>query len=240
MKIIKKTITDQIVESILEQIRKGIYKPGSKLPSQDELSRELEVSRVSIREAMVQLQYMGLIEMRHGEGTFISQNSLESLLSNAIKTSVMAGANKGNLIHLLEVRKIIEQHTVGLAALRREEDKMLQLEEIIKEMESCVDPQSYLTKDLEFHIQIASASGNPILYKLIEIIRYTFWDDKVHVMDIPGLREKAIEYHNLIYSAIQAGNKEKAISVMLEHLIEPERLILEREGAVPSGNLSNS
>jgi GntR family transcriptional repressor for pyruvate dehydrogenase complex len=238
LKIIKKTVTEQIVEYILEQIRKGIYKPGNKLPSQDELSRELEVSRVSIREAMIQLQYMSLIEIHQGEGTFVSQNSLENLMSNALKITVMARANKENLIHLLEVRRIIEQHTIELAVLRGEEDELLPLEEIIKEMDTCIDPQSFLSKDLEFHLQIARASGNPILFKLLEMIRYTFWNELMDVMDIPGLREKAIEYHNLIYGAIQAGNKEKAVRFMLEHLTEPERLILERGDAVSQRDLS--
>ena len=110
--------------------------------------------------------------------------------------------------------------------------------EIIKEMDACIDPQSFLSKDLEFHLQIARASGNPILFKLLEMIRYTFWNELMDVMDIPGLREKAIEYHNLIYGAIQAGNKEKAVRFMLEHLTEPERLILARGEKRPQIGLS--
>jgi GntR family transcriptional repressor for pyruvate dehydrogenase complex len=226
LKVVKKPITDQIIDYVLRQIRKGIYKPGERLPSQDELSRKLEVSRVSVREALVQLQYMGLLEMRQGGGTFVSRNSLENSMSNAIRKTVMGWASKENLIHLLEVRRIIEQHTIELAMERMENDKLLPLQEIIKETESWQDPQSFLSRDLEFHLQIARASGNPVLFRLLEVIRYMFWNELMAVMEIPGVKENATRYHKLIYDAIQARDKEKAVKLILQHLEEPERLML--------------
>lgn len=235
MGIVRKTIAEQIVEYVLEQIDKGVYKPGDRLPSQEELSKELQVSRVSIREALVQLQSMGIVDIRQGEGTFVSHDFLNRSISNAIRTTIVAGNRAENLRHLLEVRRIVEQHTVELAVLRREDEKISPLGEIIREMATCVDSDEFLNQDLEFHLQIARASGNPLLFRLLEMIRHTFWDDLRAVMEIPGLREKAVRYHQDIYEAIKSGDKERAVELMLKHLEEPERTMLERRCATRRG-----
>lgn len=235
MRIVRKTVTEQVAEFVLDEIRKGDYRPGERLPSQDELARQLEVSRVSVREALVQLQSMGVIDIRQGDGTFVNDGFSNNLMTSAMRSSVASGTSKDNLVHLLEVRRIIEQHTVELAAMRAEDDKILPLQDILDEMERSTDPEHFLEEDLEFHLQIARASGNPLLFRLLDIIRHTFWDDLLAVLEIPGLMEQAIQYHRRIYEALKSKDKEAAVRLLLEHLDEPERRLLARGERSRSG-----
>lgn len=228
MKIIKKTVTKQIVDYFIELIRKGYYKSGDKLPSQDELAKELEVSRVSIREAMINLQCKGIIDMKQGEGTFIKNNNLKNIINRTVNNSLLSINDKNNLIYLLEVRRIVEQHTIELAIIRSNKEELFILKNIIIEMHKCKDRKSFLDRDLEFHLQIARLSKNPILFYLLETIRYNFWDELIEVMEIPGVKEKAIKYHHLIYNALESKDREKAIKLMLDHLKEPEKIILKQ------------
>jgi len=230
MRIVRKSITEQVVDYIIEAIRKGYYKSGDRLPSQDELAKELEVSMVSIREAMVSLQCMGIVNIKQGDGTFVNENiNLENIVVCTVKNALSLINYKNSLLYLLELRRIIEQHTVELAITRINKEELFILKEINIKMRECKDEESFLNCDLEFHLEIARLSKNPLLFHLLETIRHSFWRELLEVLKIPGLKEKAVEYHSLIYKAIESKNRKTALKLMLEHLGEPEKIMLKKE-----------
>ena len=227
-KIIKKSVTEQVIEIILDRIDNGIYTIGEQLPSQEAFAKELEVSRVSVREALVQLQCRGILDIRQGEGTFLTASKRITDIEDSIREIYNSKNEVGAFAYILEVRRIVEQHTVELAIERAKTGDIAQLEDILKDMETITDLTDFFSHDLEFHLQIARISQNPILYRLLETIRYSFWDV---LLMMPGLNNpvafKMINAaHRNIYNALVSKDKEKAVHYILEHMEGPEKLIL--------------
>ncbi|MDW7740095.1 MAG: GntR family transcriptional regulator, partial [Bacillota bacterium] len=115
----RKTLNDQVIEIILGKIRDGELKPGERLDSQDELAVKLGVSRSTVREAFSKLASMGVIDILHGQGTFVKKVQDYSYMDNLLASLNLL--DKDSILHVLEVRKVIESSTVQLAAEKADE-----------------------------------------------------------------------------------------------------------------------
>lgn len=143
-----------LVSSLTQQILLGTFKPGDKLPSENTLVREHAVSRTVVREALSKLQASGLVEPRHGIGTFVIERQAQS--------GLRVGAESAARVRdLLELRIGLEGQAAALAALRRTDSQLLRMRQALDDHQdlaaagdSCIEP------DRRFHLLIAEATGN--------------------------------------------------------------------------------
>lgn len=220
--------TKRIYEEIVEQIRKlvteGQLRPGDRLPSERHLAERLQVSRASVREALSALEMMGLLEIRSGEGTYIRQVNIESVIA---PLAWVLSVERDTLLELLEVRKILEVQAVGLAAERSDEEDIAELKEIIQKMKIDLETNQIGEKaDHHFHYAIARATHNKVLIRLMNTIsdtmQQTLKASRVKLYEMDQMPQRLYEEHVAVFEAIQAGKASVARDLMLAHLVGVE------------------
>lgn len=211
----KKNISAEVFEQIKDNIISGEWKPGDKIPSENELGILFGVSRVSIRSAIQRLCVLGLLTTRHGEGTFISELSPDMHMNSLIP---LLALDKTQLIEVLEFRRIIEIESVKLAAQRAQEEDVKELEDIVRIMkENAYDPNKFAEEDSLFHETLVKSSKNSILYKVNTIIRDILLSQQIKIQKIMG-PSLALIYHPAILEAVKKGDAELAGKLMAEHI----------------------
>ena len=127
-----KRVAEEVVEQLKTLIFEGTLKPGVKLPAERELAKSLNVSRVSLREALNTLQGMGLLEIQQGNRTFVRPTTTRSIHDPLVS---FAKSSPSNVLQVLEIRKYLEVGSISLAAERATSDEIARLEQITREME---------------------------------------------------------------------------------------------------------
>jgi GntR family transcriptional repressor for pyruvate dehydrogenase complex len=207
---------DAVLKELQRAISCGVWEPGSKIPPETELARMLGVSRVTVRGAIQKLSSLGILESKQGEGTYVRAFNGSQLI-NAILPSIML--QNDQIAYVLEFRSVIECECAALAALRAtEDDIILRLKENVSKMQH-VDPfsEECSVLDIDFHMQIAKLTGNPILVQIMLIFKEYIFDfirKTAHRMK----ENNALYYHPLIIAAIEEHNDVKASETMNEHL----------------------
>lgn len=222
-----KKVYEQIIDQIKEKIYDGHLKKGDKLPSERALTEELQVSRASIREAFSALEMIGLIESRHGEGTFIKENTDNNFLK---PLSLLFMLEENVQKDLIELRRMIEISGVRFAAWRANQDDLAEIGHWVKLMEeNCGDTDIYWKADREFHYALARATKNRLVYKLLNSISEVIDLYLAHVIKQIVKNENKVELlirqHRNIYDAICKGDQNLAQKAMEEHLAWSEDLI---------------
>jgi GntR family transcriptional repressor for pyruvate dehydrogenase complex len=215
-------VRDQVFDQFQEQVVKGVWKPGEKLPSENELAVSLGVSRVSIREGLQRLVTMGLLETRHGEGTFVKEVTPDLYLNALFPALVLEQAN---IFHVLEYRRSMDTGAVALAVERAAGEDIDEMERIIAVMKECsADAERFAEADLDFHLAVAKAAKNPLFIKVNSIIRNTLSASMTGIVQVLGAKD-GLYYHRKILDAIKARNVQDAVRLMDEHVVRTiERL----------------
>jgi len=216
-KIIKKESTlEVIVQQIKNQIKKGILKPGEKLPSERKLADLLGVSRASVREAIQALAFSGYLEVIQGKGTYI----LEIASKYDEITNFFSKFSNYSLDYLMEARIMLEGEFARLAALNASQEEIDIIEKIFNEIAKSKDLNSFFVKDLEFHLTIAKATHNPIMNGLMKIIGEMLYKETEKIIEMSrDTRENTIETTRNLVQAIKQRNAEQAKELMSKHII---------------------
>src|SRR5215469_4990015 len=176
---------EQIVMQIEESISEGRLKSGDQLPGERELAQQFGVSRTAVREAMKTLCEKGLVEAYSGRGTFVTSGK-----SQSAKHSLHWLANRGdpqNARYVTELREILEPEFTALAAARIEEQQLAMMREAIDVMDrSMQDPDAYIEADLDFHLALAEAAGNPLILALIDSIVAVLREERMRTYYVTG------------------------------------------------------
>ncbi len=211
----KQSVSDEVFEQIKQQIISGQWIPGDKIPSELELAKMFEVSRVSIREAIHRLVGMGVLYVRRGEGTFVSEILPKDYFNTLLPILMVEGAN---LMEMLEFRLILEVETVKLACKRADDDDLSRLDEIVGNMKKYQgDNIKFAAEDLNFHISLAHAAHNSVIVKVNDIIHDMLKIAMEKVVKLTGF-EKGIYYHERILEAVINRDEETAAELMREHI----------------------
>jgi len=222
--VYKSSLSGLIVEKIVQAIKKGELKQGNRLPSMSHLAKKLNVGQSSVREALKQLQIMGLVDVRHGKGIFVREVDIGSVLKDVSNLLIL---KRPDILYLMEARRIVECGTVKLAAQRSSQEEIKELYQLTQRMQfELDDPENFIKDDLDFHLKLAEASKNPILPTFLNSIRSLFLQEQMAVVRLPGAAKRAGHYHMKIYEAIKEHNAEAAAKVMVEHLTNIEKTIL--------------
>jgi len=217
----KEDLTDthlamQVVNHIRTLIENGTLQPGDKIPPEREFAHSLKISRASLRTGIGYLAAMGVMKVRHGVGTFVSDDPAEFGKASFGLMGVLHGFQSWQMF---EVRLILESNLAALAAERAKEEHHTALAEEVAEIFASVDsPSDFLVHDVLFHRILSQASGNPILAALMETITTALYDKRRKTVErSTDLRESA-EMHRMIYRAIRAHDPVEARKLMEQHL----------------------
>jgi GntR family transcriptional repressor for pyruvate dehydrogenase complex len=195
--------------------------PGDKLPPERELVNMLGVSRPSLREALRALAIMNIIEMRQGDGTYITALEPQQLFEHL---ELVFNLDKSTLHQLFEARKVIEVGCVGLAAVRIDDETLAHLKNIVARSEESVeDAEAFLQADVELHETIIQATGNSMLVRFMGSISQLGMASRRVTGGSARVRRASIEDHKAILAALAAHDAEAARTAMLHHLDNVEK-----------------
>lgn len=211
------TLGEQVAAQLAGQVSEGQWLPGDKLPSESELCATLRIGRSTLREALKSLAYVGLVQMRPGEGTYVLDTT-QSLVDR-IRTCGLLKTEK-ELEDVSEARLILETELAAMAAERLEPADLERLEGILEDMKLCLDGdgRNYAALDVDFHLAIAQCSKNQLLHELLVRIRGVLQEFIDKSQELPGIKQNAHEHHAKILAALRQRNPEKARREMRAHL----------------------
>lgn len=215
---IKKVNVGQMVfDQMQELLIRGEWKPGDKLPSENELAEMFNVSRITIRQALQKLSVLGMVETRFGEGSFVKKADIGENMNALVP---MVYLDKSSNLQVFEFREIIDAEAAGLAAERATPDDVCDLEQIMQDMkkyEEAGNTKMFGQKDLEFHLKISQITGNSLLIQTNFILRKILEVSMEDVIDKMGCHP-AMYYHTQILDAIKNKDRNRAMELMREHI----------------------
>ncbi len=206
----------RIADQIARLIRRGEYRPGERLPPERDLARQLEVSRPSVREALIALEVEGYVEVRVGSGVYVTLQRPSARGSSALP------ADSGPF-ELIAARRLLESECAALAARQASPAQIQRMKAALSAMERdrrrAVMP---LDNDRRFHLELAEGSGNSALALAVR----TLWDQRTgplflrleHHFDTPDLWAAAIAEHNAVMAAVENHDAGGARAAMRRHL----------------------
>lgn len=208
-------VTNRIIEYLIRNIEAGVWQTGEKISSENQLTKELGVSRASVRTAIQQLTGIGVLESIHGKGTYLLKSDVKDW-NSAEETITLKDCL--DIAKVLEFRQILEPEACFLAVRRGDEKLVPALEKQLLEMKKNMGNKvCFVQADMKFHERICRAADNPLLLKsLTRVFRET---QKYHekMNDIFGYME-GINYHSQILQAIRDKDDVLAKELMYEHL----------------------
>jgi GntR family transcriptional regulator, transcriptional repressor for pyruvate dehydrogenase complex len=225
------SVTDAAIEKIKEMIVSGELRPGDRLPREADLAQRLGLSRNSLREAVRALSLVRILDVRQGDGTYVT--SLESsVLLDAMSFLVDLQHDHG-VLHVLEARRVLEAAAAALAAQYATEDELAELRRLIDEAGECATVEEFVENDLEFHRVMARASHNPVLASLLESVstrtsRARIWRGITQSGATDGTRAEhraivdALERHRPDLARARATVHVAGVEEWVERALEPE------------------
>jgi len=216
----RRKLSDQVRQRLLLHIRSQEVRPGDALPSERELMERLGVGRPAIREAMQDLQRMGLIEIRHGERARVAEPSIGRMVEQVSETMKHFLSNSpASLENLKEARTTFEREMARTAARMHSAEDLRRLEDILADQtEAMSTTPRFREIDGRFHREIAAIGGNPIWTALSDALFRWLTDFHVDLVSVPGLEELTLAEHRGILAAIASGDPERAGRAMSDHL----------------------
>lgn len=200
----KNSTCDIVARSLIESIIKGTFLPGDKLPSLDKIAKQNGTSVISAREAVQNLESLGLLEICHGKGIFVTEGL--PIIED-----------------LLEARRTLESYFAKTTAASCSAETLLKLEALIKGMDQDLaagDTESFSAKDMEFHYTVAKAAGNRILFKTLFNIKNLLRYQLFTVNRRPNIIPRSANRHTEVFNAIKNKDPEKAHAWMWQHMSE--------------------
>jgi GntR family transcriptional repressor for pyruvate dehydrogenase complex len=232
------TLGEQVALQLAEMIAERRWKPGERLPPEMELCEVLKVGRSTLREALKSLAFIGMVRMRAGDGTYVSE--LPHRLLDRILAKGLLKTEK-DLTDVCETRMILETEVAALAAERGTPEHIEGLKAVVQGGREALraDKKVYTQADLDFHMGVANCSENKLLPRLLMDIRGVLAEWIAKSQELPGLRENAQEQHERILNRIAEHDAAGAREEMRAHLrtFEQAYTLL---GRISDGNASRT
>jgi GntR family transcriptional repressor for pyruvate dehydrogenase complex len=210
-----------VAEHVRGLILKGELRRGEQLPPERELVKRTGVSRTSVRAGLRSLAAKGVLVTRHGAGTFVADGP-PRLDSEPL--SFLAALHGFTRAEMFEARRTLEVRIAGFAAERASGDELAAIaDEVAHLFASVDDADAFLRHDIRFHRAVGTASGNPILASLVEMVSGLFYEFRKATASRAHDRRPSAEAHHRIYHAIRDHDRTRAEALMSDHLLEAER-----------------
>jgi GntR family transcriptional repressor for pyruvate dehydrogenase complex len=222
-------IYEEIVRQVKAMIAEGRLKSGDQLPPERELAEKFLVSRTSVREALRALESLGLIDIRPGEGTFVREVSVESLIQ---PLALVMASQREAISELFEARRLIEPLIAGLAAARATADDLHEMERILEEQAREVAAgRTGLAQDARFHAALASAAHNRAITRILGAIIDLLAQSREESLNTPGRPQRSHLDHRRVLDAVRSGDDTAARQAMADHIAAVEGMVVDANGS---------
>lgn len=231
---------EQVAGQVTDLVARGEFKPGDRLPPERDLAKVLGVSRPTVREAMIALEMAGLVEVRVGAGTFVTDKAKNRDTSNGATSRLFEGAGSSPL-ELIAARRTIEPEVAALAAQVASAAEITAIGETMAMIGAARDTPAHRAADHLFHVRIGIASHNGVLTAIVDDCWAEMYSPMFERMGaITGLiaarcspqqRDKTIAEHDAVYQAIAAHDAATARTAMDSHLEGVERILIDGEAS---------
>ena len=204
---------EQVAEQISQWIAENGLEAGDRLPPERELAVRLGVSRATLSQALVALEVVGVVAVRHGDGTVLTDKAGSARIIDAIR------AHADRLPEVIEARDALETKLAALAALRRTDADLAAIEAGGRGVDG----------DEVFHGAVTAAAYSPLLAQMMATIRQLIVETRIESLSQPGRPRDSLAGHRRIADAIRAGDPAAAASAMHEHVMLVSDVALLRE-----------
>ena len=217
-------IYQEIVRQVKAMIAEGRLKSGDQLPPERDLAEKFVVSRTSVREALRALESLGLVEIRPGEGTFVREVSVESLIEPLALVMV---SQREAIAELFEARQMIEPALAALAARRATPEELSEMDRILEaQAKEVAAGRTGLEQDAEFHAAIGAAAHNRAITRIAHAVMDLLRQSREESLNTPGRPRRSHEDHRRLLTAIRDRDEAAARQAMIDHLQAVEGLVL--------------
>jgi GntR family transcriptional regulator, transcriptional repressor for pyruvate dehydrogenase complex len=214
--VIKQSLPDKLARQIRGTIQSGNYRRGDRLPPIVEMAKRFEVGQPSIREALKKLEAMGVVQIRHGSGVFVTRSEEVLVLASPDYAGTVT---KKLLLDLIRARIPIEIQSVADCVKNASPEQVQELKRILASAGKHLDDDEVLNSvNMEFHGKIAEASGNSVTAQLLAVLHEIFTDEQRLILGIFGSREDDHKDHAQILKAIEKRDEALAVERMRSHL----------------------
>lgn len=236
---------EQVAGQVTELVARGEFKPGDRLPPERDLAKMLAVSRPTVREAMIALEIAGLIEVRGGAGTFVTDKArlVNGTGTNGADISVhrlFEGVGSSPL-ELVAARRTIEPQVAALAAQRGTPDEIAAIAETVEMIAAAEDTPAHRAADHKFHVRIGLASHNSVLTAIVDECWAEMYSPMFERMGAvtglivsrcsPQQRDTTVAEHDAVYRAIANRDPVAARAAMDAHLTGVEAILVGGDAA---------
>lgn len=209
-------LTEMLVARLLGLVTAGNLKPGDQLPPERKLAETFDVSRPTLREALRALAVLGVIEVRHGGGVFVSQLEASDLLA---PLAFFLTLRASEVEKLYEARRLIEGEIAALAAARGDEAAFDELDTLIASQEAAkLDPARYRDVDAAFHLRLGDLGGNEFLSRAAQSLNVLGQEFRKTASETPNVIATSIADHRIIVAAIRRRDAAAARQAMITHM----------------------
>jgi GntR family transcriptional regulator, transcriptional repressor for pyruvate dehydrogenase complex len=210
--------TDDAIASIKQMIVAGDLKPGDRLPREADLAQRLNLSRNSLREAVRALSLIRVLDVRQGDGTYVTDLDPATLLETF--AFLVDLHRTDNVLHFFHVRRLLEPEATAIAATAMGDEDAAGLHAHLDTLGDVPSVDDLVANDIVFHRRIAQAAGNPVLTALLDSLtgvtqRARLWRGFAEA----GAVERTLTEHRAIASAIASHEPELARAAALTHVI---------------------
>ncbi|RMC37735.1 transcriptional regulator NanR [Paracoccus alkanivorans] len=230
-KIVRRKLSDQVLERLHDMIRSHELKPGDYMPSERALMDRFGVGRPAVREALQSLHNSGLITISHGERSRVNEINPATVLhqSDELARLVLSSA-PGNLDHLKHARQMFEMGMVRVAVEKATAEDIAELRELVERQRAELgNATAFISIDMAFHRKLASLCDNPIILSVSDAMLGWLFEYHVSLLHRSGSEEITLLEHAKIVDHIEARDTDAAIEEMRRHL-ERSRVAFERQG----------
>jgi len=211
-RVARTRLYEQVAEQITAWIEDNGLAAGERLPPERELATRLGVSRATLSQALVALEVVGVVAVRHGDGTVLTGK-----VSGTIRQAIRAHADR--IPEIIETRDALETKLAALAAQRRTDEDLAVIEAALQEMERDVEGGGRgVEGDEKFHAAVTAAGHSALLARLMVEIRELVRETRIESLSQPGRPRDSLAGHRRIAEAIAAGDPAAAAAAMHDHI----------------------
>ena len=214
--VLKQSLSDGLAQRIRRSIQTGEYQKGDRLPAIMEMARRFGVGHPTVREALKKLETMGVVDIRHGSGVYVSRSDDVLVLASQ---DYMGTVDRKLLLDLVDARIPIEVKAVAGAATNATDENFATMQALLdKAAQNFSDDEVLSATNMAFHQEITQASGNLVLSQLLDVLRNLFQKEQRLILNIYGSPQKDQDEHLGILAALEERDERLAVDRMQEHL----------------------
>ena len=221
---IKRTrIPDEIANRLRAMIVDGSFKKEEPLPSERALAKRLRVSRSSVRDAIRRLEVIGLLETRHGQGTFLHELSVDNVVTPMASVLTF---NRGRQDDLMDARRAFEPAVARMAAVRATPEELDAIDRILEAQRRKVKAsEPTIGEDTAFHAALAQATHNPVIVGIMETLNDLLVESRQRSLERRGRSLQSLRGHEAVAEALRRHDADSAAAAMHSHIDQIARLL---------------